>query len=304
MHGQLIRFEAGDIMIREGSFSRKMFLIRSGRARVFKEYMNRRVILAVVGEGEVCGELSFFDAEPRSASVEALGPVEAYVVDAEESKDSLETVPEWLLPVLRSVFNRLRISNDRATVLESLNEFQRRAYGVDVAGQSIYHEVLRYLHVLHLLQSQKNLEVKDEKMIKEMESLLGRHALSVKVFLKKMCDLELVSISQQESLKNYLHDQIHSEKFTVLSYAALNVLRHMLGRLDPNADRDGFLEYPVADLKATVLLLDDAIEELVEANIIVKSGALVRAPASTVEKVYAFQCFLKSFDHSVPSGHF
>jgi CRP-like cAMP-binding protein len=68
----LVTYPASTILVTEGEYSRKMFVIKKGRARVFKTYLGQKVTLSILGAGEVFGELSFFDAEPRSASVEAL----------------------------------------------------------------------------------------------------------------------------------------------------------------------------------------------------------------------------------------
>ena len=59
---------AGTLVIREGDFGSTMYVVVSGRVRVFR---GERTI-AELGEHEVFGELSVLDPEPRSASVEAV----------------------------------------------------------------------------------------------------------------------------------------------------------------------------------------------------------------------------------------
>ena len=43
-----VAFEAGQLIVRENQLSRKMYIILSGKVRVFKTYMNRKVTLAVL----------------------------------------------------------------------------------------------------------------------------------------------------------------------------------------------------------------------------------------------------------------
>ena len=56
----VIDVPVGTQLIVENETSRRMFIIRKGNARVFKNYLGKKVTLAVLGEGEVFGELSFF----------------------------------------------------------------------------------------------------------------------------------------------------------------------------------------------------------------------------------------------------
>jgi len=62
--GRALTFKPGTRVICENEVSRKMFIIRKGKARVYKTYLNHKITIAVLGEGEVFGELGFFDAQP------------------------------------------------------------------------------------------------------------------------------------------------------------------------------------------------------------------------------------------------
>src|SRR4051794_14660617 len=87
---------AGTQLVQENDLSRRMFIIKKGKARVYKTYHGQRITLAVLGEGEVFGELSFFDAQPRSASVEALTELSALVIEGEESLKQIAQLPSWI----------------------------------------------------------------------------------------------------------------------------------------------------------------------------------------------------------------
>jgi CRP-like cAMP-binding protein len=73
----------------------------------------REIVLAVRGPGELLGELSTIDGEPRSATGSALGPVEALTVGAEAFVGFLEEYPRVALVLLRTLTRRLREATRR-----------------------------------------------------------------------------------------------------------------------------------------------------------------------------------------------
>jgi CRP-like cAMP-binding protein len=70
LHG----FSAGEIIIREGDPGRSIYVILSGRVRVFaKNYEGNEEELAILEEGQFFGEMSLLTGKSRSAYVSALG---------------------------------------------------------------------------------------------------------------------------------------------------------------------------------------------------------------------------------------
>jgi len=70
------RFQAGQVVFREGDSSDTCYIVRSGHARAIREHPDgRSITLATFGSGDIFGELAMFDDERRSATVEAIDPV-------------------------------------------------------------------------------------------------------------------------------------------------------------------------------------------------------------------------------------
>lgn len=65
-------------------------------------------LLAIRGTGDLVGELSVLDGAPRSATVTALEPAAALVVDADGFRAWLQAHPEAMLELLALVAARLR----------------------------------------------------------------------------------------------------------------------------------------------------------------------------------------------------
>lgn len=63
--------------------------------------------------GEFFGELALLDAEARSASAVALGPVVAFRIDQEDFYDVMEECAEVVRNVMRVLCLRLRRQNEK-----------------------------------------------------------------------------------------------------------------------------------------------------------------------------------------------
>src|SRR3954452_10945337 len=92
------RFAAGQILFTEGEPSEHLYVVRSGRVRiVVRSPHGDELTLTVLGPGDTLGELSVIDGSPRSATAEALEPVELLAVGAAEARQLLEREPAILL---------------------------------------------------------------------------------------------------------------------------------------------------------------------------------------------------------------
>jgi CRP-like cAMP-binding protein len=91
-HAFVRRLARGQILFTEGEPSEHMFLVRSGRLRVFvASSRGEELVLSVVGPGESLGELSVLDRQPRSATVDALEPAELIALAGEDARQLLDT---------------------------------------------------------------------------------------------------------------------------------------------------------------------------------------------------------------------
>ena len=103
------RFSAGTALFHAGDPSDWVALVRRGRVKVVETTADsREVLLAVRGPGQLIGELSAIDGQPRSASAVAMDEVEVQLVDAAGFHSYLEATPSAALALLRLVTSRLR----------------------------------------------------------------------------------------------------------------------------------------------------------------------------------------------------
>lgn len=135
--GRRRRYRGGAVLFREGEQSEGVLAVVSGRVKVsYFTDEGREIVLAVRGTGELLGELSTIDGEPRSATGTALGPVEALAVSAEAFTEFLQVYPRVGLVLLRTLSRRLREATRRRIEYGSLHTTARVAARlVDLADQ-------------------------------------------------------------------------------------------------------------------------------------------------------------------------
>ena len=108
------RFEADEVVFREGDQSGTCYVVRSGQARAVRDHPDGRTItLATFGPGDIFGELALFDDERRSATVESLGQTELIAILGGDMRRLLGQHPQIAVKLLVALGRRLRETNAR-----------------------------------------------------------------------------------------------------------------------------------------------------------------------------------------------
>jgi CRP/FNR family transcriptional regulator, cyclic AMP receptor protein len=124
------RFDADEVIFREGDESDTCYVIRSGHARVMREHADgRSLTLARFGPGDIFGELAMFDDERRSATVEAADELETIAILGRDMRRLLRRHAEISYALVVSLSRRLRETNERLT-RQSFQTVQSRVAGV------------------------------------------------------------------------------------------------------------------------------------------------------------------------------
>jgi CRP-like cAMP-binding protein len=318
MEGDLYFYPTGTRLVTENEFSRKMFIVKRGKVRVCKHYMGRRVTLAVLGEGEVFGELSFFDAAPRSASVDALSDVEVIVIDGKKAVDQIASLPPWVVPIFKTVFHRFREADQKITVLQSMNELQKQVVGKDGVAQSIYLELLRFLRTFDLLHSGARARgpVTSDRLFRQLDEVLGKRALGLGVFWKVLREndfidcppddpqgIVVVKVEGIREFTEYLSHEVESDRLLLLSHSAVALLRKIVGVIfegKVSEEEAAFIELALDQYKIHhMTLYEDSLAELHKHGILSNRGEhRIRIVPQDALEVFKYQSILKSFDHS------
>jgi CRP/FNR family transcriptional regulator len=103
------RFERGALLFSEGDPCTGLFLVASGKIRIFKlSPAGREQVLAVEGPGSSFAELPVFDGGNYPASASALEDAEILFISRKDFQNFCREHPEVALKVLAVVGSRLR----------------------------------------------------------------------------------------------------------------------------------------------------------------------------------------------------
>ncbi|MFJ9031482.1 Crp/Fnr family transcriptional regulator [Streptomyces sp. NPDC102274] len=127
--GNRKRFAADARLLTEGDRSTHIMIILRGWATVSvaTDRGATRLILGLRGPGELLGEMAALDSHPRSATVRALGPIEAQVISGDAFRRFLALHPRVSGLVIRQLTFRLRSADQERSALASLTVLQRLA---------------------------------------------------------------------------------------------------------------------------------------------------------------------------------
>ena len=122
------RLGKGQILFSQGEPTGHLFIVRSGRLRVFVSSPNGEdLVLTVVGPGDSIGEATVLSNDPRSASVDALEATELFAVPAEDIRAALLGNPEVLIALAARLAATVRRITDTAADLVFLDVPRRLA---------------------------------------------------------------------------------------------------------------------------------------------------------------------------------
>lgn len=107
------RVAKGEILFHEGEPGDDLYVILEGKVKLGHASADgRESLMAVLGPGEMFGELSLFDPGPRAASATALTEARVYRLGNKELMPWLAGRPEVAAALLQALARRLRRTNE------------------------------------------------------------------------------------------------------------------------------------------------------------------------------------------------
>jgi CRP/FNR family cyclic AMP-dependent transcriptional regulator len=100
-----ISLKKNEILFLADEDKNDLYIIRKGKVMVFVQKGSEIIPVAYLGQGEYIGELSFFDDEPRSASIICSEDTEFIKIATEEMS---EQFPTWLKILGQQLTKKIR----------------------------------------------------------------------------------------------------------------------------------------------------------------------------------------------------
>lgn len=107
------RLERGDVLFHEGDQGERLYVIGEGKIKLGRTSSDgRENLLAILGPGEMFGELSLFDPGPRTATATAVAETQVVSMGQDQLREFLGQRPGVALTLLSALAARLRRTND------------------------------------------------------------------------------------------------------------------------------------------------------------------------------------------------
>jgi CRP-like cAMP-binding protein len=107
------RLSPGELLFQEGDAGTSMFVLQSGRVRVYRTIGATEVTIAHLGPGELFGEMAVLEGLPRTATAVAAEPSVVVELDRQVFEDMVRENGEIALRILRKLSGRLREADQK-----------------------------------------------------------------------------------------------------------------------------------------------------------------------------------------------
>lgn len=112
-YDEVLTFEDGEIIEREGAETRDMYVVQAGAVEVVKEIEGEPVLLAVLERGSLFGEMSLLESLPRSATIRAKGRAKLLAIRAGSLLLKIRRDPTFAFEMLQQMSGRIRTLNQQ-----------------------------------------------------------------------------------------------------------------------------------------------------------------------------------------------
>ncbi|MFM7602193.1 MAG: Crp/Fnr family transcriptional regulator [Pseudanabaena sp.] len=112
-----VSYPSGKTIFAQGKDGRSLYIVVAGRVRVHLGDKD----LAILDKGSCFGEMSLFDAEPRSASVTAISSCDCLVLTQQQLYEAIDETPDIAVNIIRLLSRRIRSQNIQLNELQAAN---------------------------------------------------------------------------------------------------------------------------------------------------------------------------------------
>ncbi|HEY5866208.1 MAG TPA: GAF domain-containing protein, partial [Candidatus Tectomicrobia bacterium] len=162
----------GEEFIQQDDIGDRCFIVASGYAVVFQRVDDEEIMLSTVGPGECLGELGYFSAGKRSASVRASEDMEVLEFYYTDLQRALAVTPRLAQNLLDLITTRLRRTNFH------VQEVVHRARTVERSLQNLS----RFLDMSEILHLRMSIEGLIERVVHTASKVMGAERASLFLF--------------------------------------------------------------------------------------------------------------------------
>ncbi len=113
------------MLFREGDTGDDMYIIDSGKVKIFKEIGGMEKVLALLGQSDFFGEMSLLNKKPRSAGAEVVEDAKIVVINSSTFDTMMRNNAEIAIRIIRTLAKRLEDADVQITNLMIKDSNQR-----------------------------------------------------------------------------------------------------------------------------------------------------------------------------------
>jgi putative nucleotidyltransferase with HDIG domain len=261
---QLVTFRKGEDIVEEGEIGDSFYLIKEGRVRVLKRTEDSELVLSELGQAEGFGEMSLIIDQPRSATVRAIGNVEALKLTKDDFQGLMRTLPSLATKMHMLAGERVSLLESLDADAEAINKFRAdRAFSLEYADLALIMD----LNVAAGGTEQMEHCFEVGQLAREMSRILCPMLSEEILFAGYLHEIGKVALPRQLVIRERSGGELNEEEKEQFS----KIFHHAVEILEPNRDLHlalsfigslGELNYKKMPLEAQVLRVADDYLEL------------------------------------------
>ncbi len=118
------KLSPGEVLFRENDLGEEMYLIRSGKIKLYRGEEEEEKVLAILKDGDFLGEMALIDGSPRNATAVALQETSLIIIDKESFQTKISENP-LIEYIFETLTRRLRAANEQVKYLMIRNDERR-----------------------------------------------------------------------------------------------------------------------------------------------------------------------------------
>ena len=104
--------QEGDVILKEGSHGAAVYILSSGRVEISKIVQGKKIVLDILGPGDMFGEMSYLDPAPRSATATALEDTVLEILDKDFLDREFNQISSDFREIISNLVKRLRKTSE------------------------------------------------------------------------------------------------------------------------------------------------------------------------------------------------
>jgi CRP/FNR family transcriptional regulator, cyclic AMP receptor protein len=109
----VVTLSPGQVLFNKGEKGDRLYIVKSGEVTIG----DGNHVFETLSAGGILGEMALVDEQPRSATARAVTQAEVIPIDQRRFLFLVQQTPFFAVRVMRVMCARLRVMNERATVL-------------------------------------------------------------------------------------------------------------------------------------------------------------------------------------------